>query len=118
VRPLPLHPVRFESMSSEDQDEVFDLLDGPQHLRPNIVAFHAFQIAPRPDALVLQPTLERLGEFTAVGARVRDEDPVQRRFHRFDNQAFKSRAQPVTVGRAGNVPAFRQQFWFAETLTA
>ena len=57
------------------------VLDGPQHLRPDVACFHALQVAPGPDALVLQPTLERLGEVTAVGTRVGDEDRIGREPH-------------------------------------
>jgi len=61
------------------------VLDGPEHLRPDVAGFHALQVAPGPNTLVLEPALQRLGEVTAVRARVRDEDPVWRRFHCIDD---------------------------------
>jgi hypothetical protein len=50
---------------------------------------------------VFEPTLEHLGEVTAVGARVGDEDALTRRFHSVDDQTSRTSAQADMVGRPG-----------------
>jgi hypothetical protein len=51
------------------------LLDGTQHLRADVAALDALQIAPGPDAgFSFKPPLECFRECATVGATIGDED--------------------------------------------
>jgi hypothetical protein len=74
--PFPLHPVGRERPARQDQHQMLRLFDRAQYLRTDIAAAHVLQVTPGPDAgVILEPALERFGEFAAVRARIGDEDP-------------------------------------------